>query len=373
MSEREKRSKGVRDFIIYHVKKHPVDISRVTAEKFGLSRVTVANYLRSLIKEGILTATGETKARRYELKTLASLEKTLPITSETQEDEIWSVIVKPQLAGTMDNVLAICAHGFTEMLNNVIDHSESTTAKIIVFRNAAKIVMEVRDYGIGIFNKIQRVFNLAEPQHAILELTKGKLTTDKSKHSGEGIFFTSRMFDFFEIASGTLEFNRTKVGSHPPDDWIMEAERAPIQGTQVTMVIPTNATHTTKEIFDNYRAEYDEYGFSKTVIPLTLMRYEGEQLISRSQAKRLMAHVDKFKEIFLDFNGIREIGQAFADEVFRVYRREHPSVHVYPINITDDVVKMIKRVISDDPNDPLHYYFRDHPALKDKSNTMNPS
>lgn len=365
MSEREKRSKEVRDFIIYNVKNHPVDISRVTAEKFGLSRVTVANHVRSLIKEGILTATGETKARRYELKTLTFLEKTLPITAETQEDEIWSNLVKPNLLGVPKNVLDICAHGFTEMFNNVIDHSESTTAKILVTRNAARIIMEVRDYGIGIFNKIQKVFNLAEPQHAILELTKGKITTDKSRHSGEGIFFTSRMFNYFEIASGTLVFNRTKVGPFPPDDWIMEAEQAPIQGTQVGMTIPTNATHTAKEIFDNYKAEFDEFGFSKTVIPLKLMRYEGEQLISRSQAKRLMAHVDKFREVILDFHGITEIGQAFADEVFRIYRREHPSVHVYPMNAGYDVIRMIKRVISEDSNDPLHEYFKDHPALKD--------
>lgn len=366
MSERERRSQEIRDFIIYNIEEHPVDIGRVTAEKFGLSRVAVANRLRSLIKEGILTAKGETKARKYSLKWLAHEAKTIILSPDTGEYEVWTDIVKPHLVGVKDNILQICVHGFTEMFNNVIDHSESTTSQVIIIRNAAKIQMTVRDYGVGIFNKIQRAFNLAEPQHAILELTKGKVTTDKSKHSGEGIFFTSRMFNEFSIASGTLIFNRTKVPPYPPDDWIMEAERAPIQGTQVNMVISTNATHTTKEIFDNYRAEFDEFGFSKTIIPLKLMKYEGEQLISRSQAKRLMAHVDKFREVVLDFNGITEIGQAFADEVFRVYRREHPSVHVYPVNMPDDIVRMIKRVISDDPNDSLYGYFEDHPIFSEK-------
>jgi len=33
-------------------------------------------------------------------------------------------------------------------------------------------------------------------------LAKGKLTTDPKRHSGEGIFFSSRMFDEFDILSG---------------------------------------------------------------------------------------------------------------------------------------------------------------------------
>ncbi|MGH7274100.1 MAG: STAS-like domain-containing protein, partial [Nitrospiria bacterium] len=118
----------------------------------------------------------------------------------------------------------------------------------------------------------------------------------------------------------------------------------------------TNATHTTKEIFDKYRTEFDEFGFSKTIIPLVLLKYEGEQLISRSQAKRLMAHVDKFGEVVLDFKGITNIGQAFADEVFRIYRREHPSVHVYPIHMTDEVIRMIQRIVAENPPDRLNQY-----------------
>ena len=51
---------------------------------------------------------------------------------------------------------------------------------------------------------------------------------------------------------------------------------------------------------DTYRAEFDTFGFSKTIIPLKLMECEGEKLISRSQAKRLLKRVDKFKEVALD-------------------------------------------------------------------------
>jgi anti-sigma regulatory factor (Ser/Thr protein kinase) len=335
------------------VSQHATDIARVTASKFGLSRVAVVNRLRALAKEGVLQASGKTKARHYTLREITRNQQTIQISSELQEDSVWLTQVKPHLQGVRENVLGICAHGFTEMFNNVLDHSESTTAQITVRRTAAEVCMGVRDYGVGIFNKVQKALNLSDPQHAILELTKGKLTTDKEKHTGEGIFFTSRMFDYFVIQSGTLEFSRTRQ----TDDWLFESESVPVHGTYVVMVISTNATHTAKDIFDQYRTEFDQFGFSKTKIPLVLMKYEGDHLISRSQAKRLMARVDQFREVILDFKGITTIGQAFADEVFRVYRREHPDVHIYPMNMqTEDVFRMIRRVVAEDPQDYLNSY-----------------
>ncbi len=94
-----------------------------------------------------------------------------------------------------------------------------------------------------------------------------------------------------------------------------------------------------------------------------LLKYEGEQLISRSQAKRLVARIDQFQEVILDFKGITSIGQAFADEVFRIYRREHPNVHIYPINFTPEVIGMIKRVISES-GESYDEFFKDLRASK---------
>lgn len=59
---------------------------------------------------------------------------------------------------------------------------------------------------MGIFLKIQRALNLYAAREAILELAKGKLTTDPARHSGEGIFFASKVFDAFDIRSGRLHF-----------------------------------------------------------------------------------------------------------------------------------------------------------------------
>jgi anti-sigma regulatory factor (Ser/Thr protein kinase) len=348
------KSKEIQEFIVRNVGSHPTDIGRITAEKFGLSRVAVVNRLRTLEKEGLLTAEGKTKARRYTLKVLSGNKKVFTLTPELTEDQVWLRDVKPYLIGVPSNVLDICAHGVTEMFNNVIDHAASKTAEVLVSRDAARITMMIRDYGVGIFHKIQQALHLSDPQHAILELAKGKLTTDSTKHTGEGIFFTSRMFDEFSLSSGVLMFIRHRR----TDDWLLESDEAPKDGTEVRMEIAANASHTAKEIFDRYRAEFDQFGFSKTHIPLVLLKYEGEQLISRSQAKRLLSRVDQFREVILDFKGITSIGQAFADEVFRVYRREHPSVNIYPVNMAADVKGMIQRSLSGNPDDQLHDYLR---------------
>lgn len=55
------------------------------------------------------------------------------------------------------------------------------------------------------------------PSHAILELSKGKFTSDPARHSGEGIFFTSRMCDKFEILSKGLFFS-----GHDGSDYFMK-------------------------------------------------------------------------------------------------------------------------------------------------------
>jgi len=75
-----------------------------------------------------------------------------------------------------------------------------------------------------------------------------------------------------------------------------------------------------------------------------LALYEGEALVSRSQAKRLSMRFERFRYVVLDFSGVKEICQAFADELFRIFAEAHPQVLLTWINTTDSVENMIKRV-----------------------------
>lgn len=339
-----KRGHKIRDFILRNVDEHSADIGKMVRKKFRLSRQSASKYLNDLIADDLLVGEGATRARRYYLKPIAADSFQIDVNSELQEDLEWRSKIRPLLVPHVDpNVLSICHHGFTEMLNNVIDHSGSSEAILQVARTAVNVRIVVRDFGVGIFQKIQRDFGLNDPRHALLELSKGKLTSDRTKHSGEGIFFTSRMFDYFSITSQRLYYSRTNHAG----DWLIETEESeaePENGTFVFMEIALDSPRQIKDVFDRYASEFDDHGFTKTHVPIKLGLYDDDQLISRSAAKRLLARVNDFREVLLDFQDVKSIGQAFADEIFRVFAAEHPEVHLYPINTNDEIDRMIQRV-----------------------------
>ena len=169
-------------------------------------------------------------------------------------------------------------------------------------------------------------------------MAKGKLTTDPKRHTGEGIFFTSRMFDEFGILSGHVFLSRK---FEEVEDWIVESQKD-TPGTVVVMKLKNTTRRTAQEVFANFTSGED-YGFTKTVVPVRLAQYGDETLISRSQAKRLLARFEKFRVVVLDFQNVDTIGPAFADEVFRVFPLQHPEIEIVDIHATSTVQKMISR------------------------------
>jgi len=78
-----------------------------------------------------------------------------------------------------------------------------------------------------------------------------------------------------------------------------------------------------------------------TVVPVRLAQYGDDKLISRSQAKRLLARLDRFKTVLFDFKAVETIGQAFADEIFRVFAQGHPNIEIIPINATPEIQQTV--------------------------------
>jgi anti-sigma regulatory factor (Ser/Thr protein kinase)/biotin operon repressor len=328
----------VRRFIIEHLDAHPRDIVRVTAEKFQCSRQAVHKHLRRLIDEGAITESGQTRSKSYQLAPLVEWSKEYPLAPALKEDAVWRTDISGLLGKLPENVLNIWQYGFTEMFNNVLDHSGATIVLISLTKTAASTAIDIYDNGVGIFKKIQAALNLLDERHAVLELAKGKFTTDPANHSGEGIFFSSRMFDEFVIASGEVYFSHQ---FDEKEDWILQSSSAS-GGTLVRMVLHNHTSRTTKKVFDRFTSD-DDYGFTKTVVPVKLMRYGDDNLVSRSQAKRLLSRFDRFRTVVLDFSGVASVGQAFADEVFRVFTAKHPSVEIVPIHVSSEVKRMISR------------------------------
>ncbi|MBC7837798.1 MAG: DUF4325 domain-containing protein [Nitrospiraceae bacterium] len=317
------------------------------AKSFAVSRQAVFKNIRGMVASGVLVKTASAD-HPYMIKPLRESRITVQVGPETQEDKVWNEFVSPLLDDVTSNVREISHYGFTEIFNNVIDHSESKTADLSVTIDAFVIRMMIKDHGIGIWKKLQDAFHLDDPRHALLELTKGKLTTDPTRHTGEGIFFTSRMCDRFHLGSDKLEFCRFRDG----DEWLFDVrEYSYGPGTVVTMDVRVDSEQTPKNVFDQFTTELGSFGFSKTHLGVELAKYEGDNMVSRSQAKRLLARLNKFKEVYLDFKDVPVIGQAFADEIFRVFAKGNPETRIFILNENPEVARMIQRALRHDGQD----------------------
>ena len=344
MQSRKERGQQIRLQILRDVKHHPRDITKHISSIFSISPQAVNNHIRKLEKENKLSSEGRGKGKVYSLGEVISESRIFELSKDTSEDMVWRQNFLFVFEGIKENILEICHYGFTEIVNNAIDHSNGRNVAIRVNRNVDSITISILDDGEGIFRKIHRECDLTSESQAILELSKGKLTTDPENHSGEGIFFTSRAFDLFEIHSKDLKFSHD---SNFEFDYLFEESiMLESEGTWVYMRINRDSTRKLKDVFDNYTSGPDDFNFSRTVIPVRLASYENENLVSRSQAKRLLLRVERFQNVVFDFDGVPTIGQAFADQIFRVYAAKHPEIMLLPIEMNDSVEFMVNRALS---------------------------
>lgn len=331
-----KNTADIKEFILREIPNHPRDIASIISSEFGLSRQRAHFYLTREVKAGTVIRIGNTRAVKYFLVGAKHIQFTLPLNSELAEDKVWLEYIKPMLAKYSENVRHIAGYGFTEILNNAIDHSDGSEVwiEMQIADNTLRFV--IMDNGVGIFKKIKDALNLEMERESILHLSKGKFTTDPSRHSGQGIFFTSRMFSTFSILSDDLfySFNGT--------EWFSSPERPePFgKGTSIRMELALDVNYAPKDVFDEYSDI--ETGFHKTTVSVGLSSNPDDPHNSRSQAKRLMAGLDKFKTVVLDFKGVKDVGQAFVDEVFRVFKNEHPEITIEYSNAAPEVDAMIK-------------------------------
>ena len=328
----------VRDFIVRNIGDHTDDIVAVTSAKFDCTPQAVHKHLKRLVEEGAITRAGARKTPGYKLAQLDTRTWHHELNGKLAEDVVWERDLLPHLQALPKNVLGIWSYAFTEMVNNVIDHSGGKKLTVRMNRTATTTEIEVADDGVGIFRKIQGELDLVDERLAIFELSKGKLTTDPKNHTGQGIFFSSRMMDEFIILSGGLHFDHQLGKAH---DVLLERDN-PRNGTLVRMVLNNHTSRSTKKVFDAFSSKDGDYTFNKTIVPVRLGKLASE-LVSRSQAKRLLARVDLFEVVIFDFAGVETIGQAFADEIFRVYARSHSGITMHPMNATKQVAEMIAR------------------------------
>ena len=334
------KSKKISEFIINNVERHSSDLVSFVAENFKISRQRALVYVKRELDNEKIIKIGKTSSMRYFLVGGNHIEFTSKITPNLAEDKVWSKYVKPMFLNHPKNIQSICSYGFTEIFNNAIDHSKGTIIFTDIIVDKENITITIIDNGIGIFKKIKDALNLDSIKESLLHLSKGKFTTDPSKHSGEGIFFTSRVFDSFSILSSDLYYTFSN------EEWFLSSEKEEHvgEGTLIKMTLPIKSEKTTKEIMDRYSDQ--EIGFQKTIVAVALSSDPNDPHVSRSQAKRLLMGLERFKKIILDFKGIDSVGQAFVDEIFRVFQNKHPDAKIEYINTTKEVASMIRRGVA---------------------------
>jgi len=333
-------SQKVLEFILKQVEQHPSELTSIVAMHFKISRQRANTYIAREVKNGKLIKVGHTNSTRYFLAGGKHIKFTSKIEPNLAEDKIWSKYVKPMLLQYPDNIQKICAYGFTEIFNNAIDHSGGTIIYTTIDINNNNLNITITDNGVGIYQKIKKALNLDTEKEAILHLSKGKFTTDPSKHTGEGIFFTSRIFDSFSILSEDMFY------TFKNRDWFLSQEKKESfgRGTYIRMSLSLDTKRTTKEVMGRYANQ--EIGFGKTIVAVALSVDPNDPHVSRSQAKRLLLGLEKFKIVVLDFKGVESVGQAFIDEIFRVFKNEYPNIDIHYFNTNEEVEGMIKREIA---------------------------
>jgi anti-sigma regulatory factor (Ser/Thr protein kinase)/biotin operon repressor len=340
----------LKEQILQHVRAKGRFTSAELMERFKVSRQAVHRHIQALLRDGTIIRQGSSRrtafyisnARGARARAAAKGKRfSKRIRAEgASEDRILAELESQEglLAGLDENALGNLQYSFTEMLNNAIDHSGSTFIDMEVLSGRDTFSFEVRDAGVGVFANIMKKLGLGSEMEAIEDLLKGKQTTMPERHSGEGIFFTSKVADRFVLES----HGKRLIVDNRLGDTFLEDIRF-LKGTRVTCEIDAGSKRRLADVFSDYTSE--EFKFDRTKLTVKLFE-SGGSYVSRSQAKRLLHSLENFREVVLDFSGVASVGQAFADEIFRVFHADHPDIRIEPIDMSENVEFMVRRALA---------------------------
>ncbi len=311
------------------------------AEAGGVSRQTAFKYLTAMVQREELRLEGAGAGSRY--VALAPVREAFEFPTAGLEEHVAveQIRARSALARRLGpNASKILDYALSELINNAIDHSGAPLVRVALSgpaadAPAARLTVEVIDEGEGAFEHLRRFRRLASALEAVQDLSKGKVTSDPTRHTGQGLFFSARAVDRLSVESGEL---RWTIDADLDDTAL--GQIAPRRGTRVVFELAMQTPRVLKDVFDAYSD--DDFGFAKTKTWVRLFE-TGLHFISRSEAKRLCAGLERFEEAVLDFKGVTEVGQGFCDEVFRVWATAHPGTRLFPERMVPAVAHLVER------------------------------
>lgn len=309
--------------------------NRDVAHALGISPATAHRLLQALVIGGGLERVGQGRAARYRFRTVR---RRFTLTN-LDEHAVWEQIttdiarIRPLTRDVAPNL----AYAASEILNNAVDHSRGRRVNVTVaFERGGATVTDVCDDGVGVFRRVCEDFGFPTPQDAIVQLEKGKLTSDPARHSGEGLFFSSKAVTRFRIESQGVAW---VVDNQVGDSGIAPSDVR--RGTRVRLESVPGQMPRLEELFASY-TDPETLRFTRTRSTIRLATL-GRVLVSRSEAKRTLARLADFRHVTFDFSGVEVVGQGFCDEIFRVFARAHPDVTLEPVGMNDPVAFMVAR------------------------------
>ncbi len=320
---------------------HGADLPAHLMQRLDISRRRASHVLRKLVALQWLTSVGTPRKPRYEPGPLRQVVQRYTIDG-LQEDLPWRRDFAAFFALPAE-VARMAQHVFTELLNNAIDHSGGSRVTVSMRQTPLQVQLLVSDDGVGLFERIAGSFAIDDAQLAMLELSKGKLTTQPDRHSGRGLFFSSRLADVFDIHANRAAFQHR---AWEPKSW-RASRPASQQGTSIYMAIALDTPRTLDAVLQAHSASGQGYDFARTSVPLLLIAGGKDgSLASRADAKRAALRLAQFSEAELNFNGVNHVGHAFADELFRVFAQAQPAVQLLPFGMNAQVAAMVSGVLA---------------------------
>jgi anti-sigma regulatory factor (Ser/Thr protein kinase) len=317
---------------------HPHDLREYLMQHLAIGRSTAGRLLRRLVDAQWLQREGTPRRAVYRPGLLRQAVHTYPL-AHLDEALPWARDFAPLFALT-PTVARNAQHAFTELLNNAIDHSGGTQVTVSVRQTAGHLQLLVSDDGCGLFARVGESFAIHDPAQAMLELSKGKLTSQPERHTGRGLYFTARLADILDLHANDSAFQHRAWQRHR---W-QRTRPAARSGTSVFVAIALDSTLTLDTVMRDHSLDGAGYGFERTVVPLQVLTSARSGLESRAQARRVAARLAQFRRAELDFEGIDEVGHSFADELFRVYAREHPDLELVPLHTNPRVAALLASI-----------------------------
>ena len=160
----EEKKQAVLRYILEKISQQDPRITKTVSETMDINQNTVHSYISELIDQGVIR---RVKRGQYEL-----VRKQYKFCLERSKGDLDSDLyayqkyLAPIIQDEPKNVQGIWAYAFTEMINNVMDHSLASEVHIRIDRDPVNTSVIISDNGVGIFHKLQEHFGVPTAEEA---------------------------------------------------------------------------------------------------------------------------------------------------------------------------------------------------------------